>query len=93
MPVAGRGGTGCSGRALGWAWRPMTCGMACPAGPALPADLDTGQVERVEDQLDLAQGQGRVDLVGVAVQRHRRGLADGAPLAPQERLVQLGRLR
>ena len=90
MPVAGAGGAGCSGRALGWAWRPMTCGNGLPGGPALPADLDAGQVERVEDQLDLAQGQGRVDLVGVAVQRHRGGLADGAPLAPQERLVQLG---
>jgi hypothetical protein len=36
-----------------------------PGGRALPADLDGGQVERVEDQLDLAAGQGGVDLVGV----------------------------
>ena len=61
-----------------------------PGGAALPAHLDAGQVERVEDQLDLASGQGGIDLVGVAVQRDGGGLADGAPLAPQERLVQLG---
>jgi hypothetical protein len=64
-----------------------------PGGAALPADLDAGQVERVEDELNLAQGQGRVNLVGVAVQGDGRGLADGAALAPQERLVQPGGLR
>ena len=64
-----------------------------PGRAALPAHLDTSQVERVEDQLDPAAGEGRVDLVGVAVQRHRRGLADGAALAPQERLVQPGGFR
>src|SRR5262249_57888372 len=61
-----------------------------PGGASPPADLDAGEVKGVEDQLDLAGGQGGIDLVGVAVQRHGRGLADGAPLAPQERLVQLG---
>src|SRR5207237_409830 len=60
-----------------------------PGWPALPAHLDASEVERVEDQLHLAAGQRGVDLVGVAVQRHRGGLADGAALAPQERLVQL----
>ena len=68
----------------------MTWGTACPAGLPCQRTSDAGQVEWVEDQLDLAQGQGRVDLVDVAVQRHRRGLADGSPFAPQERLVQLG---
>jgi hypothetical protein len=31
------------------------------------ADLDLGEVERVEDQLDAAPDQCRVNLVGVAV--------------------------
>jgi hypothetical protein len=35
-------------------------------GPAVHTDLDRGQVERVEDQLDAAAGQGRVDLVAVS---------------------------
>ena len=39
-----------------------------PHRRAVVADLDGGQVERVEDQLDLAAGQGWFDLVEVAVQ-------------------------
>ena len=55
------------------------------------ADLDRLEVERGEHQLDLAADQRRVDLVAVAVQRHRRGLGDGAALRPQERLGQTRR--
>ena len=62
-------------------------------GPPVVADLDVFQVEGVEDQLGLAAGQQLADLVGVAVQRHGGGLGDGAVLAPQERLAQLGRGR
>src|SRR5215831_16990118 len=40
MPVAGAGGAGCSGRALGWACRPMMCGMAC-LGAARPRSQNT----------------------------------------------------
>ena len=32
----------------------MCCGRARPQGAAVPADLDDGQVERVEDALDAA---------------------------------------
>ena len=52
------------------------------------AHLDLLEVERGEHQLDLAAGQRGLDLVGVAVQRHRRGLGDRAQLRPQERLGQ-----
>src|SRR5664279_1619510 len=55
--------------------------------PALVADLQIGQVEGVEDELDAASDQGGVDFVGVAVQRYRRGLGDQATLGPQERLM------
>src|SRR5512135_3526705 len=59
-----------------------------PAGP----DLDAGQVERVEDQLDVPPGEPGVDLVGVAVQGHQGGLGRPAPLGPQERLAQPSRV-
>jgi hypothetical protein len=62
-------------------------------GAAVPADLDPGQVERVEDELDLAPDQHGVDLVLVGVQPDGGGLGDGAPLRPQERLPQLRRRR
>ena len=52
------------------------------------ADLDDLQVERGEHQFDFAAGQRGFDLVGVAVQGHRRGLGDGAQRRPQERLGQ-----
>jgi hypothetical protein len=55
--------------------------------PAQP-DLDAGEVERVEHQLDPAPDQQRVDLVGVALQRHQRGLGDGALFFPEERFGQ-----
>jgi hypothetical protein len=55
----------------------------------MPADLDVGEVERVEDQLDPPPDQGGVDLVVVAVQADGGGLGDGAPFRPQERLAQL----
>jgi hypothetical protein len=58
-------------------------------GALLVADLDVGEVEGVEDQLDPAADQQRVDLVGVGVQRHGRAGGDGAVLGPQERLAQL----
>jgi hypothetical protein len=59
-----------------------------PHRPALVADLEGGQVERVEHDLDRAADQRGVDLVAVAVQADRRGLGHPATLRPQERLVQ-----
>ena len=57
--------------------------------PVRPAGLDTGQVERVKDQLDASADEGGVNLVGVGEQAHRRGLSHRPGLGPQERLVQL----
>lgn len=57
-------------------------------GDAAEPDLDGGQVERVEDQLDLTTIQDRVDLVGVALQRDERGLGDRAVFFPEEGLGQ-----
>jgi hypothetical protein len=57
------------------------------------AHADVGEVERVEDELDASPDQGGVDLVGVAVQGHRRGLGDRPVLGPPERLAQDGRGR
>jgi hypothetical protein len=61
---------------------------------AVVVDVGVGRVERVEDQPDRAPGQGRVELVEVAVQADRRGLglragrspggADDASIAVQE---------
>ena len=65
MPV-GAGAGAASGRAWGWEWRPMTTGSALAHRPALEADLDGGQVEGVEDDLDARAHQGGVDLEGVA---------------------------
>ena len=62
-------------------------------GLAVPADLDDGQVEGVEDALDAAPGQRRIGLIGPAEQLDRGGLGDEPPLSPQERLAQLGRRR
>jgi hypothetical protein len=45
-------------------------------GPALVFDLDDGQVERSEQQVDGAPDQRGVDLVAVAVQRHGRDRGD-----------------
>jgi hypothetical protein len=53
-------------------------------------DLDVGEVERVEDQLDALTHERGVDLVVVAVKRHGRDLRDDSGLGPQERLVELG---
>ena len=55
---------------------------------ALVADLDPGQVEGVEDQIDAPPGQGGVDLVAVLVQRNGRCAGDQAAFFPQERLPQ-----
>ena len=60
----------------------MVNATAAPKTAPAVADLDLGQVEGVEDQLDLASDEQLVDLVEVGVQRHRRGLGDGAVLAP-----------
>jgi hypothetical protein len=60
-------------------------------GPAGVADLDAGEVERVEHQLHLVADEGGVDLVAVAVQAEGGGLGDPPALGPQERLAQLGR--
>ena len=54
----------------------------------LVANLDPGQIERVEHQLDLPTDQRRIDLILVAVQRHGRGLRHRPLLAPQERFPQ-----
>jgi hypothetical protein len=52
------------------------------------ADLDLGEVKRVEDQLPTAPDQRRVNLVGVSVQGHRGGLGHAAAFLPQKRLGQ-----
>ncbi len=39
-----------------------------PERPVLIADLDPGQIERVEHQLDLPADERRVDLILIAVQ-------------------------
>ena len=62
-------------------------------GPPLVFDLDDGQVERGEQQVDDATDQRGVDLIAVAVQRHRRERGDPALLAPQERAPQHRRVR
>ena len=64
-----------------------------PERPMLISHLDPRQVERVEHKLDLAAHQGGLDLVLVAVQRHRRGLGHHPLLAPQERFAQQRRGR
>src|ERR1035437_8270790 len=51
---------------------------------ALVADLEVGQIEGVEDELDAASDQRGVDFVGVTEQGYRRGLGDQASLGPQE---------
>lgn len=45
-------------------------------GAAAEADVDVGQVEGVEDQLDLTADQRRVDVVGVGLERDRGGPGD-----------------
>src|SRR6266702_4259346 len=59
-----------------------------PGRGAVPADLDDGQVERVEDALDFPPGQLRAGLIDTAEQLDRGVLADQAVLGPQERLPQ-----
>ena len=51
----GRGGLLGAGFGVGVAADDVRDGL--PGGAALPADLDAGQVEGVEDQLDLPAGQ------------------------------------
>ena len=69
----------------------MRCGIAVPAGTPRSRTCDGGEVERVEHQLDPVPDQQRVDLVGVALQRHQRGLGHRAVGFPEERLGQRGR--
>jgi hypothetical protein len=92
MPVAGAGGSaGTSGLALGWGVTgDLERQRRARVGP-VEADAQEGQVERVEDELDLPPGQPGVDLVTVAVQRDEGGFGDGAVLGPAERLGQVGR--
>jgi hypothetical protein len=52
---SGRGGLLGPGFGVGVAADDVRDGL--PGGVALPAHLDAGQVERVEDQLDLAAGE------------------------------------
>jgi hypothetical protein len=54
--------------------------------PVLEAHVDAGEVEGVEDQLDLLPDQGGVDLVDVAVERDCGGLGDAALDRPEEGL-------
>ena len=46
-------------------------------GAGVVADFDVGHVERVEDELDFAAAEHRVDLVDVVVQGNGRGLGHG----------------
>src|SRR6516165_7702242 len=55
-----------------------------PGVVAVEANLDVGQLERVEDQIHSSPGQSRVDLVGVAVHPDRPGPGDGPSFAPAE---------
>ena len=66
-----------------------------PHMPAITSDLDLGQLERIEDQLDPATGESWIDLVGVAVQPDRAGPRHRPVFAPAERFAQrtLGRDR
>ena len=72
------GGSESSRSACRWVGRPITSG-APPQLAMLVTDLDPREVERVQHQLDLAAHQRGVDLVLVAVQRHRRRYALLAP--------------
>ena len=92
MPVASTGAAA-PGFTAGCTWRPMRVRDGAAHGPALVFDLDDGQVERGEQQIDGAADQGRVDLIAVAVQRHRGEGGDPALLAPQERAPQQRRIR
>jgi hypothetical protein len=53
----------------------------------VPADLDAGEVERVEHELDLAADQDGVDFVLVPVQPDGARLRDGSPLMPISALM------
>lgn len=93
MPVVGLGSSaGTSDLALGVVVAPDPERQRGAGVGAVDADLEEGQVERVEDQLDLAADQLRVDLVAVAVQGDRAGLGDRAVLGPAESLHQIGRV-
>ena len=59
-----------------------------PAVTSVETHLDLGQLERVEDQIDLAARELRIDLVGVAVQADRAGLRHGPSLRPAKRVGQ-----
>ena len=91
MPVArgasspGRG----SGRALGWACRVMWCGVAVPA--SCPPDRTDSTVRSNGSKTSSTRrpARRRVDLVAVAVHGHGRGLGDGPPFGPAERLGQV----
>ena len=54
----------------------------------LEADLDAGEVERIEHALNFAAHERGVDLEGVAVQADGRGLGDRPSFGPEERFVQ-----
>src|SRR5581483_4567255 len=54
---------------------------------AVLPELDFGQLEGVEAQLDLLADEEGIDAVAVALERDRGGARDGAFLAPQERLA------
>ena len=88
MPVGFGGAAGGFGSGLGVGVAADVVRDRQPHRRAGEPDLDAGQVERVEHQLDFPADQRRVDLVAVAVQRHRRGLGHAAVLLPQERLGQ-----
>ena len=60
---------------------------------AVVTDLDAGEIERVEDQLDPTADKGRVHLVAVALEGDDGGLGHLACRRPQERLTQQFRTR
>ena len=66
----------------------MWCGTASPIGVLFHRTSIRARSESIEQQLDLAPNQGRVDLIDVAVQGHGRGLGHGAEIGPQERFPQ-----
>jgi hypothetical protein len=71
MPLGCTGGRSAWGTA-GWVWRPITSGVAGPAG-SLDEDVEGCQVLGIVARLDAASHQRGVDRVPVAGEADRRG--------------------
>ena len=56
-------------------------------GTVFVEHVDLGEVERVEDQLDVPSDEGGIDLVAVGVEADGRGFGDEPGLCPQERFT------